>query len=78
MIDSKDFDELTTKLAGLVPNGVAGAKEDFEKNARALLQGLFSRLELVTREEFDAQRAVLQKTRAKLEQLEQTVAELQD
>ena len=50
---------------------------DLEKNLRALLGGFLSRLDLVTREEFDVQRQVLLRTREKLAQLEARVAELE-
>ena len=50
---------------------------DLEKNLRALMSGFFSRLDLVTREEFDVQRQVLLRTREKLAQLEARVAELE-
>lgn len=51
--------------------------KDVEKNLRALLSATFSRLDLVTREEFDVQQGVLQRTREKLEQLEARVTELE-
>jgi hypothetical protein len=51
---------------------------DLEKNLRALLASAFSRLDLVTREEFDVQREVLARTRAKLEELEAKLAELEN
>jgi len=50
---------------------------DLEKNLRALLASWFSRLDLVTREEFDVQREVLARTRAKLQELEAKVADLE-
>jgi hypothetical protein len=50
---------------------------DLEKNARVLLAGAFSRLDLVTREEFDAQARLLARTRERLEQLEARVARLE-
>ena len=50
---------------------------DLEKNLRALLASFFSRLDLVTREEFDVQREVLARTRARLEELEAKLAELE-
>jgi len=53
------------------------AAADLEKNLRALLQSAFSRLDLVTREEFDVQREVLARTRAKLAELEAKLAELE-
>jgi len=51
---------------------------DMERNLRALLQSAFSRVDLVTREEFDVQREVLARTRAKLEELESRVAALEN
>ena len=53
------------------------AREDIETQARATVMAILSRLELVTREEFDAQQAVLLKTREKVEALEARVAELE-
>ncbi|MGO1503104.1 MAG: accessory factor UbiK family protein, partial [Marinobacter sp.] len=53
------------------------AREDFETQARATVMSVLSRLELVTREEFDAQQAVLMKTREKVEALEKKVAEME-
>ena len=50
---------------------------DFEKNARAMLAGLFARANLVTREEFDAQVQVLARTRAKITELEAKLAALE-
>lgn len=55
-----------------------GPAADIEKNLRVLMQSAFSRLELVTREEFDVQRAVLVRTRAKLAELETKLAELEN
>ena len=74
MLNEKLFQEVSAKLSELIANSPA---RDLEKNARALLTGLFSRLELVTREEFDVQSEVLRRTREKLEQLEAKVAELE-
>ena len=50
---------------------------DLEKNLKAMLAAFFSRLDLVTREEFDVQREVLARTRAKLQELEAKLAELE-
>ena len=69
------FQELSARLSELIANSPA---RDLEKNARALLSGFFSRLDLVTREEFDVQSDVLRRTREKLEQLEAKVAELEN
>ena len=59
------------------PGCLRESREDFETQARATVMSVLSRLELVTREEFDAQQAVLMKTREKVEALEKRVAELE-
>jgi BMFP domain-containing protein YqiC len=74
MLNPKLFEEMTAKLSELAATGPA---KDVEKNARALLASLFSRLDLVTREEFDVQADVLARTREKLTALEARVAELE-
>jgi hypothetical protein len=53
-------------------------QEDVQKNIHTLLQGALSRLDLVTREEFDTQSQVLARTREKLEQLEKTVSGMEE
>lgn len=68
------FQELSARLSDLIASSPA---RDLEKNARALLSGFFSRLDLVTREEFDVQSEVLRRTSEKLEQLEAKVTELE-
>jgi BMFP domain-containing protein YqiC len=68
------FDDLQAKINQAIENSPA---RDLEKNVKAMLTQGFSRLDLVTREEFDVQAQVLAKTRAKLEALEARVAELE-
>lgn len=68
------FQELQSKLNQAIENSPA---KDLEKNVKAMLTQGFSRLDLVTREEFDIQAQVLARTRAKLEALEGRVAELE-
>lgn len=76
MINLKSIDELARRLSSLVPPGLSEARDDLEKNFRAALQAGLSKLDLVTREEFDVQRAVLQRSREKIEKLEAQLAEL--
>ena len=73
----KQLDELTVRLLGLLPKGVVVMQKDVEKNVRAMLQSTFAKMDLVTREEFDVQSAVLARTREKLEKLEKQIAELE-
>jgi ubiquinone biosynthesis accessory factor UbiK len=68
------FNDLQDKLHQAFENSPA---KDIEKNVKAMLSQGFSKLDLVTREEFDVQAQVLAKTRAKLEALEARVAELE-
>lgn len=77
MIDARLFDEVASKLGGLLPPGVADLKTDFETNAKAMLQSTLDKMDLVTREEFEVQAAVLQKTREKLQLLEERVGALE-
>ena len=77
MIDARTLDELAQKLAGLVPPSLVEARADLAANFRAALQSGLRSLDLVTREEFDVQRAVLLRTREKIEELERQVAALE-
>jgi ubiquinone biosynthesis accessory factor UbiK len=74
MFDPKAIDDIANRLAGAVPPGLGNLKGDLEKNFHAILQGALSKLDLVSREEFEIQKAVLAKTRSKLEDLEKRVA----
>ena len=74
MIDPKIFDELSKRLSAII---VASPAAAIEKNVRALLSGFFARLDLVTREEFDVQAQVLQRTREKLQALEARMTEME-
>jgi ubiquinone biosynthesis accessory factor UbiK len=73
-VERKFIDEIGRRVDELIANTPV---EDVQKNLRALLSGWFARLDLVTREEFDVQQAVLQRTREKLAQMEARVAELE-
>ena len=77
MFDPKALDDIASRLANAVPPGLNNLKDDMEKNFRAILQSALGKLDLVTREEFEVQKGVLAKTRAKLETLEAQVAEIE-
>jgi len=74
MLNQKIIEEVSSKLKDVFGQSPAA---DIEKNLRAVLQGIFAKLDLVTREEFDVQQAVLLRTREKLEALETKVAALE-
>ena len=71
------IEELARKLADAVPEGVRSIQSDLEKNFRSVLQNGITKLDLVTREEFEVQEAVLAKTREKLEALEARLKQLE-
>jgi len=73
-MESRLLDEMNENLRRLFAQTPAG---DLERNVRALLASFFSRLDLVSREEFDVQSEVLARTRAKLQEMEARVTELE-
>jgi len=74
MFNQKFLDEISAKLNDVMASSPA---KDFEKNARALLAQGLAKLDLVTREEFDIQTAVVDRTREKLTALEARMTELE-
>ena len=74
MLSQKLFDEISNKISETI---AASPAKDIEKNIKAMMGATFARMDLVTREEFDVQQAVLLRTREKLETLERTVAALE-
>ena len=77
MIDLSQLDELARRLSTLVPPGLREGREELQQNFKSVLQAGLGKLDLVTREEFDVQRAVLLRTREKLEALEREVQALE-
>ena len=77
MIDLKAIDDLARRVSELVPPGMRAAGDELQANVKATLQAGLSKLDLVTREEFEVQRAVLLRTREKLDALERTLAALE-
>ncbi|WP_129641308.1 ubiquinone biosynthesis accessory factor UbiK [Peristeroidobacter agariperforans] len=76
-VDPRSLDELARRLAAAVPPGVQALRRDLEENFKAVLQAGLSKLDLVSRQEFDVQAGVLRRTREKLEALEARLAELE-
>ena len=70
------IDEIVRRLVEAVPPGVRAVQKDLESNFRAVLRASLTKLDLVSRDEFDAQMRVLERTRARLEELERRVASL--
>ncbi len=77
-MDTRFLDDLARRLTEAMPTGVREIQADLEKNVRAVLHASFSKLDLVTREEFEVQSQVLARTRAKLDALEKEVKALEE
>ena len=77
MIDLDKLDDLARRLSSLVPPAMREGREELQQNFKAVLQAGLGKLDLVTREEFEVQRAVLLRTREKLEVLEALVSTLE-
>ncbi|MDN5939390.1 MAG: accessory factor UbiK family protein [Salinisphaera sp.] len=75
MIDIRRLEELAERLAAVMPPSLGPIRREIEENLRAVLQSQLPRLDLVGREEFEAAREMLKHTRARVEELE---AQLQD
>jgi BMFP domain-containing protein YqiC len=71
------IDELVKKLLSLIPEGAKNLPKDIEGHFKSALHSAFEKLDLVSREEFDAQVKVLQRTRQKVEELEKALEELE-
>jgi BMFP domain-containing protein YqiC len=74
MLNNEKFNEISNKIREIVKDSPL---PDIEKNIDALLKGMFTKMELVTREEFDVQTEVLKRTRQKLEELEKKLSEIE-
>jgi len=72
-IDPKHLDETVAKIKQLLPDNVADLKNTGEEKLKLVLEGLLQKLEMVSREEYEIQTEVLQRTRQRLEQLEQRI-----
>ncbi len=76
MLDSQQFDNLAKKLFATLPLSVQNIEQELQKKFKEILQATFTRLDVVTREEFDIQVKVLARTREKLVHLQSQVASL--
>ena len=74
MLNAKLFEDVNARISKLIADSPA---KDIEKNVRALMNAAFSKMDLVTREEFDVQSELLRRTRAKLDDLERRLAEVE-
>jgi len=77
MLKSKVIEDLSRAIQDLFPEGLEQVRDDFGRNVRAAISSALTRMELVSREEFEVQTRVLAKTRAKVEALEKQVTALE-
>ncbi len=77
MLDMKAIEQLADRIGSLLPADARVLRDEFRTNVRGLLETVLSRMDLVTREEFDAQRALLERTREKLDRLERELTALE-
>jgi len=74
MVDKQKIQEISKKIKGIISDSPIN---DIEENINALLRGMFTKMDLITREEFDVQTGVLKKTREKLERIEKKLTEIE-
>ena len=77
IIDFEKLDDLARRLSSLVPPSLRDGREELQENFKSVLQTGLAKLDLVTREEFEVQRAVLLRTRERLDELQRVVADLE-
>ncbi len=77
MLDPKLFDDLSRRVAENLPRGLQNLQNDVQRNVRASVEAALAKLNLVTREEFEIQQAVLLRTREKLKALEERVTAME-
>ncbi len=77
MIELRKIEEIVENVAKVIPVGTEKLRDEIRENVRVILESSFERMNLVTREEFDAQTVLLRRTRKKLDELEAIVATLE-
>ena len=77
MVDPRVLEELMTRIAAALPPEMGRLRDDVNRNLRAAVTSALARMDIVTREEFDVQAAVLARTREKLDTLDKQVASLE-
>ncbi|MEM7276854.1 MAG: accessory factor UbiK family protein [Pseudomonadota bacterium] len=76
-MDTESIESLAKRLAASLPEGVRALSHDLEENFQAVLRSALSRLDLVSREEFEVQKTVLNRTREQLAELEAALSQLE-
>ena len=77
-IDPKNIDDLANKIKGVLPQSLKSSKEEMQKTLKSGAEGVFQKLDLVSREEYDIQVSLLQKCQKKIDELEAKISELEE
>ena len=77
-IDPKNIDDLANKIKGVLPESLKSSKEEMQKTLKSGAEGVFQKLDLVSREEYDIQVGLLQKCQKKIDELEAKISELEE
>ena len=72
------IDELLAKITTVLPEDMQGLKDDTCKNMRVVLQSVFEKMDLVTREDFDVQKKILERSQERIQQLSQEIQKLEE
>ena len=77
-IDPKNIDNLANKIKGVLPESLKSSKEEMQKTLKSGAEGVFQKLDLVSREEYDIQVSLLRKCQEKIDELEAKSSELEE
>ena len=77
-IDPKNIDDLANKIKGVLPESLKSSKEEMQKTLKSGAEGVFQKLDLVSREEYDIQVSLLRKCQKKIDELEAKISELEE
>jgi BMFP domain-containing protein YqiC len=77
-IDPKNIDDLANKIKGVLPESLKSSKEEMQKTLKSGAEGVFQKLDLVSREEYDIQVSLLRKCQEKIDELEAKISELEE
>jgi len=77
-IDTQALGDIVRKISAAIPDDLKSARQSLERNARVATEGVFQRLDLVTREEFDVQAKMLSNSQLRVKKLAQRIQELEN
>ena len=78
LLNLKNLEKIASKIGSVLPNESSYLKEEVKNTARPIISAMLKKMDFVTQEEFDIQKAVLEKTRGKLEDLERKIASIKN